>query len=766
MDTEGLASADQDDSYDAKIFALALLLSSYFVLNVVGVIDDATIERLHLVSEVTKRVVVEGEPTVDDEDEAAVLDRSAAALAAHFPPLLVLVRDLALKPTRDGQPITDAEYLEDALRDRGGDAGDNKKALRHARRDAIRRSLRRVVPSGAARRHLGAPRERRGRAPPSDVPRRRRAAARVRRQVRGFTGGARPRRRRGARRRARERKIACGAAATGASLAALARLHVASINAGAAPSIRGAWDAAAREVNARPPATRKSATTTTSPKNPPDDDDAPARGLPEVDDPAHGAVEDRFAVYEVHKDGAKKAMAVFDGAGARRPDRPARRKKLRVALDRAGKAVSREFERAVRRVLRGRSALEAAGRAHDEMIASAGRRRGPGAGLGRPRAGPRPGLPRARRLRHLRTRGARLIQGSRARSRSPGARGAAELADATARVEADRDAKVAAAEGRAARGRRCCEADARARAEADAAAALRGRNEALAADLDACRDAKRAAEDAGDGERRRADDAEALALTLASADDAAGEIATLETAVAALEADVAAKDDALGVLRRELRDAAAAASPGGIASPARRPARASTRARAPRTTRPRRPCATATPWSSATRRSRRPPPGPARRPRARDAAERARAARQGGARGVGDGARRRDDGPRGRRGGAGAARRAAAAAAAGVLGIWSPAARDRARKREAYLGAKVAAAERRADRAQSAADDARAASPAPVKAVRRLFSVGSEVMDKLGGAWLAHVDGELESFDPDAGTPPKPSADLPGFPTA
>ena len=57
-------------------------------------------------------------------------------------------------------------------------------------------------------------------------------------------------------------------------------------------------------------------------------------------------------------------------------------------------------------------------------------------------------------------------------------------------------------------------------------------------------------------------------------------------------------------------------------------------------------------------------------------------------------------------------------------------------------------------------------SPAPVKAVRRLFSVGSEVMDKLGGAWLAHVDEELESFDPDAGTPPKPNADLPGFPTA
>ena len=51
MDTEGLASADQDDSYDAKIFALALLLSSYFVLNVVGVIDDALAidDELHAV---------------------------------------------------------------------------------------------------------------------------------------------------------------------------------------------------------------------------------------------------------------------------------------------------------------------------------------------------------------------------------------------------------------------------------------------------------------------------------------------------------------------------------------------------------------------------------------------------------------------------------------------------------------------------------------------------------------------------------------------
>ena len=57
--------------YDAKVFALALLLSSYFVLNVVGVIDDATVERLHLVTEVTKRIVVEGAAAAPDDDDDA-----------------------------------------------------------------------------------------------------------------------------------------------------------------------------------------------------------------------------------------------------------------------------------------------------------------------------------------------------------------------------------------------------------------------------------------------------------------------------------------------------------------------------------------------------------------------------------------------------------------------------------------------------------------------------------------------------------------------
>ena len=49
MDTEGLASIDQDETWDAKIFSLGILLSSIFVYNSMGVIDEGAIDRLFLV---------------------------------------------------------------------------------------------------------------------------------------------------------------------------------------------------------------------------------------------------------------------------------------------------------------------------------------------------------------------------------------------------------------------------------------------------------------------------------------------------------------------------------------------------------------------------------------------------------------------------------------------------------------------------------------------------------------------------------------------
>jgi hypothetical protein len=44
MDTEGLSSTERSESIDAKIFALSLLLSSTFLFNQMGAIDEHKIE--------------------------------------------------------------------------------------------------------------------------------------------------------------------------------------------------------------------------------------------------------------------------------------------------------------------------------------------------------------------------------------------------------------------------------------------------------------------------------------------------------------------------------------------------------------------------------------------------------------------------------------------------------------------------------------------------------------------------------------------------
>lgn len=58
LDTEGLASIDQDETYDAKIFSLAILLSSFFIYNSMGVIDESAVDRLFLVGELTKSIAL------------------------------------------------------------------------------------------------------------------------------------------------------------------------------------------------------------------------------------------------------------------------------------------------------------------------------------------------------------------------------------------------------------------------------------------------------------------------------------------------------------------------------------------------------------------------------------------------------------------------------------------------------------------------------------------------------------------------------------
>jgi hypothetical protein len=63
IDTEGIGSIQQDQTYDAKIFSLTLLLSSYFIYNSMGMIDEHALDKLSLVANLTQNIQVKSNST-------------------------------------------------------------------------------------------------------------------------------------------------------------------------------------------------------------------------------------------------------------------------------------------------------------------------------------------------------------------------------------------------------------------------------------------------------------------------------------------------------------------------------------------------------------------------------------------------------------------------------------------------------------------------------------------------------------------------------
>jgi hypothetical protein len=124
LDTEGLASIDQDETYDAKVFSLGILLSSFFIYNSMGVIDEGAVDRLFLVGELTKNVCLSSDhaaaPGESPRDSVAGTEGREEELASFFPPFLWLLRDFHLDLEKDGEEIGLAEYLEGALEERPG----------------------------------------------------------------------------------------------------------------------------------------------------------------------------------------------------------------------------------------------------------------------------------------------------------------------------------------------------------------------------------------------------------------------------------------------------------------------------------------------------------------------------------------------------------------------------------------------------------------------------------------------------------------------
>ncbi|XP_036901347.1 guanylate-binding protein 6-like [Sturnira hondurensis] len=110
LDTEGLGDVEKGDSKnDSWIFALAVLLSSALVYNSMSTINNDALEKLHYVTELTELIRAKSSPTPDGVEDST-------EFVSFFPDFIWTVRDFTLELKLNGCPITEDEYLENALK--------------------------------------------------------------------------------------------------------------------------------------------------------------------------------------------------------------------------------------------------------------------------------------------------------------------------------------------------------------------------------------------------------------------------------------------------------------------------------------------------------------------------------------------------------------------------------------------------------------------------------------------------------------------------
>ncbi|KAJ8281451.1 hypothetical protein GJAV_G00067860 [Gymnothorax javanicus] len=109
LDTEGLGDvAKGDQAHDTWIFALAVLLSSTFVYNSMGTINNEAVMSLHYVTELTEHIKVKSKKETEDD--------TATKFIRFFPTFVWAVRDFTLELIIDGQKVTADQYLENSLK--------------------------------------------------------------------------------------------------------------------------------------------------------------------------------------------------------------------------------------------------------------------------------------------------------------------------------------------------------------------------------------------------------------------------------------------------------------------------------------------------------------------------------------------------------------------------------------------------------------------------------------------------------------------------
>ncbi|XP_051050513.1 guanylate-binding protein 1-like isoform X2 [Phodopus roborovskii] len=111
LDTEGLGDVEKGDNQnDCWIFALAVLLSSTFVYNSMGAINQQAMDQLHYVTELTDQI--RSRTSADQGDDM----EDSFEFVSFFPDFVWSLRDMTLKMEVDGRCVTADEYLENSLK--------------------------------------------------------------------------------------------------------------------------------------------------------------------------------------------------------------------------------------------------------------------------------------------------------------------------------------------------------------------------------------------------------------------------------------------------------------------------------------------------------------------------------------------------------------------------------------------------------------------------------------------------------------------------
>ena len=113
IDTEGLGAYDEEINHDSKIFLISVLISSLFIYNSFGTIDETALSNLSFILNLSKSLKLKNENNIDNNEDKE--------LAKYFPILFWVLRDFSLKlEDSEGNKINSNQYLENSLMEQEG----------------------------------------------------------------------------------------------------------------------------------------------------------------------------------------------------------------------------------------------------------------------------------------------------------------------------------------------------------------------------------------------------------------------------------------------------------------------------------------------------------------------------------------------------------------------------------------------------------------------------------------------------------------------